>query len=199
MEPRTATSEEPLTPQIFGRVPRTAGAQRTVVTVEPADGTNTYLLTVREGRAPFVVSTVEKYYGELLSSLAVAPGGVDGLVLVETDHELPTAAFERISEIESVLPFHWATAGGTPEGVRALCAAVAESVPAEPVALRIHEHGRTGEDSGEPTPLREDCLAGLRRWGITTASDSNESAACTAGVHVVGDWVGARVEQAPPN
>jgi len=68
----------------------------------PDDG-ETYLLKTREGSLPYVVSTVEKYYEELLTDVLRNPSGYENVVLCTTTHSLPSDAFRRITEVEEVV------------------------------------------------------------------------------------------------
>ncbi|RKD88652.1 hypothetical protein [Halopiger aswanensis] len=61
-----------------------------------------YLLTVREDCESNVVSTIERYYGELLDSVVVRPSDIDGVIHIDAAYELPQEALERIAEIEDV-------------------------------------------------------------------------------------------------
>jgi len=166
------------------------------VSGHPRHGGYTYLLTVREDREPYVVSTIRTYYGALLSSVPVAPDGADGVLLLETEHELPSAAFERISETGAVVPLDETADDGGPEGVVALCATLAGSVPeGDRPAVRVHVYDRAGDVPDDTHRIHEHCLEGLREAGIAPAPESSE---CAVDVHVVGDWAGVRVESNSP-
>lgn len=61
----------------------------------------TYRVTTRDGSEEHVVSTIEKYYGELL--VDITPNRAGGLLVITTRYELPSDAFRRITEVEDVV------------------------------------------------------------------------------------------------
>jgi hypothetical protein len=63
----------------------------------------TYVIETREGREEHVLSTIKKYYEDLLVSVHRNPNHRDGMLIVTTAYELPSDAFARIAEVDDVV------------------------------------------------------------------------------------------------
>lgn len=156
---------------------------------EPDEVTDpTYLLEVREGSAPAVESTVEKYYGALIESLSgAAESGT--AVRFSTSHELPIDAFRRITEVERATRIHCTCDAPASESIAEACCAVLTTTSHESeIALAVRAWNV--EPSLE-SKIERSCRSAVNDPGcrIVDADDS----VTEIRVLILRDWVGFSV------
>jgi len=146
------------------------------------DGT-TYLIETRDDSEEYVLSTFEKYYGNLLTDVVRNPDDCDGVLLVTTSHELPPDAFRRYVEVDDVVQFDIVIRDWTPESVTDCCTeAVSDVLDGTAVSLSVNIWGTTS-DGDEVRRLCEDAL---HATGLVV--DKSGSGGTGIRVDIVGDW-----------
>lgn len=156
---------------------------------EPDEVTDpTYLLEVREGSAPAVESTVEKYYGELVES----PGGAaesGTAVWFSTSNELPLDAFRRITEVERATRIHYTFDAQDSESIAEACCAVLTTISHESeIALAVRAWN---VESPVESKIERSCRSAVddSRCRIVDA----DNAITEIRVLILRDWVGIGV------
>ncbi|WP_367176238.1 hypothetical protein [Haloarcula rubripromontorii] len=149
-----------------------------------SDGT-TYLIETRDDSEEYVISTFEKYYGDLLTDVVRNPADCDGVLLITTSHELPPDAFQRYVEVDAVVQTDIAIRDWTSEGVADSCAEVISDVlDGTAVSLSVNIWSTTsGGDE-----VRRLCEDALRATGLVV--DESGSGERGIRVDIVGDWAG---------
>jgi hypothetical protein len=155
----------------------------------PQSTDTTYLIETGDGAETYVLSMLEKYYDGLLTDVVRNPGDCNGVLLVETTHELPSDAFRRYSEVEDALRADIAVPNWRPESVSSGCVAAVDDLPTRStVSLTVTLRGTTADGH----EVRRRCADALSGAGLVV--DGTSSTGIEVRVHVVGDWavVGVR-------
>jgi len=149
---------------------------------DPTDGV-TYLIQTGDGSEEYVVSMLEKYYGDLLDDVSRNPADCDSLLLVTTSYELPSDAFRRYVEIEDVVRIE--RQASDERDIEDLCADLAGELPGK---TRVSVVVRSwGENVPETTVGRRCCEAIRTANPNVSATAERES---VLRIDVIGDWVG---------
>lgn len=153
-----------------------------------SDG-KSYLLTVRKDCESNVVSTIKKYYDELLDSVVVRPADIDGVVRIEAAYELPQEALERIAEIEDVRQLERQTDATDPESLAKLCADIRTELTSD---ANIEVQVTTRGDSGPATEVIEQTCTDV--ISETFRSGTPTDWTYIIRIDVIDDWAGISID-----
>jgi len=148
----------------------------------------TYVLEVREGSAPAVETTVEKYYGELIGSLSgAAESGT--AVRFSTSHELPLDAFRRITEVERATRILCTCDAPNPETIAAGCRAVLTTISQDGAITLAVRSCRV--ESPMESEIERSCGSAVTASGRRIVDP--DDAVTEIRVLILGDWIGIGV------
>lgn len=149
-----------------------------------------YLVETRDGAEGYVVSTFEKYYGDLLTDVVRNPDDRNGVLLLTTSHELPSDAFRRYFEVDDVVQTDVAIRGKDPESAADGCSEAVSHLPEGTTVSLVMNGPAVSPDNYE---LRRRCEDELRAAGLLVNEDG--TAETEIRVYIVGDWVGVSVNR----
>jgi len=160
-----------------------------MVQPDTTDGV-TYLIETRNGAEANVISTLQKYYGGLLTEIVRNPDGCNGILLVTTGYELPPDALRRYFEVNDVVQTDVAIQDRNPESIADGCKDAVTDLPdGTKVSLAVNSSVMELDDS----EVRQRCEDVLHAAELVV--DGNSSDGIGIRVDVFGDWVGVSVKR----